>query len=242
MWIDGRSTRVQRGGAGGGAALMLAAVAFDGGVGQEKVIDTRVCDCCHTAYALARRGPVVVYRDRSVAEIRDISIVRFVDGAWTAPRVVHDDQWHINACPVNGPSVAAADDHLAVAWFTAARDTSRLLLAVSDDGGASFARPVRLDGGDPLGRTSVVMAASGDAWVSWLERVSNYSSELRLRKVARSGELSPHVVVSAPGLTYTTGFPRMTHARGVLYLTWTASTAPGAPTRVQVARVRIGLR
>ena len=51
-------------------------------------------------------GPVVVYRDRSEQEIRDISIVRLHDGKWSQPSSVFEDNWKINGCPVNGLSFA----------------------------------------------------------------------------------------------------------------------------------------
>ena len=53
---------------------------------------------------LRRLGPVAVYRDRSPEEIRDISVVRLVDGVWTEPAPVHADNWMIEGCPVNGPA------------------------------------------------------------------------------------------------------------------------------------------
>ena len=50
---------------------------------------------------------VVVYRDRSEKEVRDMSVVRFAGGRWSAPRTLAADGWEINGCPVNGPAVAA---------------------------------------------------------------------------------------------------------------------------------------
>ena len=59
------------------------------------LVDDRVCDCCQTAAALTSDGPVVVYRDRTEDEIRDIHISRLIDGAWTESRAVSDDGWYI---------------------------------------------------------------------------------------------------------------------------------------------------
>ena len=49
---------------------------------SEQLIDELMCDCCQTDVALASSGPVAVYRDRSVAEIRDSYITRLIDGRW----------------------------------------------------------------------------------------------------------------------------------------------------------------
>ena len=47
---------------------------------NEWELDGRVCDCCQTTAAITNDGPVVVYRDRSDDEVRDMSIVRYVNG------------------------------------------------------------------------------------------------------------------------------------------------------------------
>src|SRR5690606_11989065 len=78
--------------------------------GSEVVLDDRACDCCQTAVAMTSRGPLIAYRDRSQDEIRDISVTRFIDGAWTEPRTLHEDNWQIDACPVNGPQADAVGD------------------------------------------------------------------------------------------------------------------------------------
>jgi hypothetical protein len=62
-----------------------------GALGPEPVLDGRVCDCCQTDGALAGDTAVVVYRDRSEAEVRDMSVVRFVDGRWSEPRPLTQD-------------------------------------------------------------------------------------------------------------------------------------------------------
>jgi hypothetical protein len=139
VWLDGRNFDGHEAGhghghdAGPGPEMMLlhTTVAPDGTLGAEQRLDARVCDCCQTGVALAADGPVVVYRDRSAEEIRDIYAVRREGGAWSAPRPVHADGWRIEGCPVNGPAIAAEGREVAVAWFTGAQDTARVRLAFS---------------------------------------------------------------------------------------------------------------
>ena len=52
-------------------------------------------------------GPIAVYRNRTDDEIRDIYVSRYEMGAWTVGKPVHNDGWHVEACPVNGPVVSA---------------------------------------------------------------------------------------------------------------------------------------
>ena len=60
------------------------------------------------ALACVNTACVPVYRDRTEAEIRDIAIVRLVDGIWSDPALVSADGWEIAGCPVNGPAIDSA--------------------------------------------------------------------------------------------------------------------------------------
>src|SRR5262245_2059309 len=104
IWLDGRAVQ----GEGAGAMTLRSAVfAPDGSQRSESLVDDRVCDCCPTAAVATADGIVAAYRDRSEQDVRDIYVTRLVGGAWTKPAAVHDDGWRIDACPVNGPSLAA---------------------------------------------------------------------------------------------------------------------------------------
>lgn len=149
-WLDGRNTVMEgtenmdhHDGHHGVMTLRAAVVDASGKKLSEWELDSRTCDCCQTAAALTSNGPVVIYRDRSEREIRDISITRFVNGEWTVPQPVYTDNWKIAGCPVNGPRVDAKDNNIVVVWFTAAENEPAVRLCFSQDGGASFGRPVR---------------------------------------------------------------------------------------------------
>ena len=82
VWLDGReaseaSPHPQ-------TQLGFTTLSSEGVPGPTELIDTRTCDCCQTDAALAAQGPVVAYRDRSDSEVRDIQVLRRVDGAWSA--------------------------------------------------------------------------------------------------------------------------------------------------------------
>ena len=121
--------------------LGVARFAADGALQSRQIVDGDVCSCCNTDMAETAAGPIAVYRDHDAGEIRDISIVRLVDGKWTAPAPVARDGWRIGGCPTNGPAAAAAGNRAAVAWFTAAGDSPRVQVAFSSDAGASFSAP-----------------------------------------------------------------------------------------------------
>lgn len=235
IWLDGRNFAGAGEGSHPSMMLMTTTVAGDGSTAAERVLDERVCDCCQTSIAIASSGPVVVYRDRSADEIRDISIIRWTDSGWTPPSPVHPDQWKIDHCPVNGPAVAAEGDHVTVAWFTSSGDSGRVFLAQSHDGGATFAAPVRIDEGNPVGRVDVVSHGAGPI-VSWMEFTSERQAEVRVRPVSREGRLGESTVIAHSSGERASGFPHIAVSRGYLIIAWTEA---GSPPRVRVARTRL---
>lgn len=233
-WLDGRNfAGAHPGGHGGGAEMTLryASLAADGAIVDEQLIDGRTCECCQTDAALTARGPVVVYRNRTEAEVRDIAISRYADGGWTEPSMIHDDGWVYPGCPVNGPAVAARGDDVVVAWFTAAHDTPLVRIAFSSDGGATFSPPIRADEGAPAGRVDVLLLENGSALVTWLEREGE-GAAVRVRSVASTGDAEPSVTIAAASAERASGFPRMAAVDGSVLFAW---TEPGTPSRVRVA-------
>jgi hypothetical protein len=236
IWLDGRNTIAPN--ANPEMQLGFTTISAEGVPGPTQLIDTRICDCCQTSVAFAATGPVVVYRDRSSDEIRDTSIVRLVDGAWTQPQAVYADNWRIEGCPVNGPSVAASGQNVAVAWFTGADDRERVYVAFSKDSGASFSTPIQVDDGNPVGRVSVNLSGKGEARVVWLERVGDKEeAEVRLRTIDGSGVRSAPVVIAKTSASRAAGFPRLAGVGDDLVIAWTDVSEP---TQVRVARVRSG--
>lgn len=234
VWLDGRNFDPAYGGTRNNT-LRLTTFAADGSAGADRVLDERVCECCQTSAAVAGEVPVVVYRGRSAEEIRDVMITRFASGSWTTPSPVSRDGWKIDACPVNGPAVAASGSHVAVAWFTAARDTPRVLMAFSEDAGATFESPVRVDAGDPAGRVDVEILSDGRAIVSWLERGGDSGAQVAARTVAPGGLLG-EITVVGPSASMASGFPRMAVDEGSVIFAWTESTEP---SRVNVVRAAV---
>jgi hypothetical protein len=245
VWLDGRNFDGHEAGhghghdAGPGPEMMLlhTTVAPDGTLGAEQRLDARVCDCCQTGVALAADGPIVVYRDRSAEEIRDIYAVRREGGAWSAPRPVHADGWRIEGCPVNGPAIASEGREVAVAWFTGAQDTARVRLAFSDDGGVSFGAPVRIDDGDPVGRVGVVLVGEGTALVSWLERTGS-GAAVRVRTVSRDGRLGAVRTVAVSDAARASGFPRMVRSGDRVWFAWTEAGDGGGVRLASAPLVR----
>jgi hypothetical protein len=240
VWLDGRnvkeSTQDGHGSSANEMTLRYAVIDAKGQVSEEMLLDSRVCDCCQTSAAPTSDGPIVVYRDRSEKEIRDISVVRFSKGRWTEPRTVNADGWEIHGCPVNGPSVSADGRRVAVAWFTAANETPRVKVVLSSDAGATFAPPIQVDEGSPVGRVDVLMLTDGSALVSWLERTSK-GGEVKVRRIKPDGSRDAAITVAESSAARSSGFPQMVLAGEEIVFAW---TDPSTPSRVRTAVGRFG--
>ena len=229
VWLDGRKTagtaHEGHGGALAEMSLVHSTLDREGRLGPEIILDGRVCDCCQTDAAVAEGATVVVYRDRSEKEVRDMSVVRFVDGRWSEPRPLAHDGWEINGCPVNGPAVAAAGREVAAAWFTAANEKSRVSVAFSADSGATFGPPIVVDDGRPLGRLDVVFLAKGVALVCWLEQAQK-GTELRVRRVSPDGTRGEALTVADSSSARSSGFPRMVLSGREVVVAWRDVSEP----------------
>ncbi len=237
-WLDGRKFKSSHGSHGSSAdemTLRFTTISRDSRMTEDRVIDERVCECCQTSAAMTSEGMVVVYRDRSEKEIRDISIARFVRGKWTEPQTVHADGWEIEGCPVNGPSVAARGKSVAVAWFTAAKDTPRVRIAFSTDAGASFGAPAEVDDGSPMGRAEVLMLDDGSAFVVWMERAGK-GAEIRARRVKADGSREPSIKITETSAARSSGFPQIARSGQDVFFAWTESSNPA---RVRTAMMKI---
>jgi hypothetical protein len=221
-----------------GGAMTLRAAVFDGAMqrSDEQVIDAMTCDCCQTSVAVTSRGPLLVYRDRTDGEIRDIAATRFDGSAWSTPKPVHADGWKMPACPVNGPAVAAEGDDAVVAWYTAEGDDPRVQVARSNDAGDSFGAPVVLDRGEAVqGRVAVALDPQ-QAWILWLrEDAAGQSLWLSRRSPDLSREYQRVQVATLQGRGRGTGFPQLALRGPDAHVVWT-DVVDGVP-RLQGAIV-----
>jgi hypothetical protein len=236
VWLDGRNYAKEGHDPTNEMMLLTTTIASDGIVSGETRLDTRTCDCCQNAAAMTSNGPIVAYRDRSANEIRDIYVTRRVNGRWLRGTAVFNDNWRIDACPVNGPAIAAARTRAALAWFTAPEDKPRVNVAFSNDAGATFTRPVRVDAGNPAGRVDVALLRDGSALVTWVERIRGDTAKVLARRVERSGRRSPVRTIAESSAARASGFPRMTVSGEHVVFAWTTSTRP---SNVRVARAHV---
>lgn len=237
IWLDGPSLDEE----GGRMALVYREVERDGSLRPEVRLDDDTCTCCSTSLLLAESGELwAVYRDRTAAEIRDISFVRRTNSGWSEPSSVFDDGWTMPGCPVNGPVLAQSGESLAAAWYTGAGSTgSQVKLARWT--GDRFGFPSRVDDGTPEGRPQLQILANGDAVVAWLE-VDGTTAEWRIRRFSSSNssadrkpEPGSATIVRVP-LSRSSGFAQLAARKNGLVFAW---TDPTESPRVRVAVLKL---
>jgi hypothetical protein len=247
VWLDAREWELNQDAPDGGS-VMLRSASFDSSWKQtsDQVANLRVCDCCQTSVATTADGVVVAFRDRSDADIRDIHVSRLESGKWTTPQVVHQDNWELDSCPVNGPAISAHDRTVAVAWFTGVGGQGHSYLAFSQDAGRTFGNPVRLDEQQSTGRVDVELLDDGSAVATWVE-FANQQGQLKARQVSADGRASAPLAVQASSEGRASGFPRMVRQQNELVFVWGESAggehaehagAEGVQMKGAVARLR----
>jgi hypothetical protein len=224
VWLDGRKmvNDVTDDVAASGMTLRSATFAADLSSTSEVLVDDLTCDCCQTDVAITAEGPVAVYRDRSVAEIRDIFVSRLIDGEWHKGQAVSDDNWEIPGCPVNGPAIKAHGSDVAVAWFTASNERPVVKASWSADSGQSFSKPIEVSSDQPLGHVGSALLPNGDLVVSWHHRTGGGRAELMLRRVSASGEMGNIHVLQEAADIFAFSVPQLLFNNNGLIASWTS--------------------
>ena len=221
VWLDGREMAGGHG-HGSGGNMNLYASTFDSDFiqGDDISIDGMVCECCPTSAVQCGNVSIVAYRDRNEAEVRNINILRRVNGEWSEPYAVNDDNWIISGCPVNGPKLAEKDEKLAIAWFSAPDGDSQINVAFSNDLGKTFSNSIRVDGGKPQGRVDLQWIDEKTIIATWLE-ANEENSSIVYRKIGTDGSKSEMNTIETLGGGRGIGYPQMEIVGNHILFLWT---------------------
>ena len=220
-WLDGRNT-VEKDADGNHKPMTIrfAEITNNGDIINENELDASVCDCCQTSITNTDKGPLVVYRDRSDKEVRDIYVTRKIYDKWEAPAAVHNDGWVIYGCPVNGPKVVSNSNNIAVSWFTVYDGKPRVNLSFSKSYGASFDSPIQINDNNAIGRVDVVYLNDKEVLVSYMEE-DDFDTYLRLKKVSIDGNVSKPITISKIDSGRNTGVPQLEILNDEIFVVWT---------------------
>ncbi len=242
VWLDGRNM-IQDGEfafeneAGEPLGMSLRYARFD--MAGERLssveLDPLACDCCQTDVALLGGDALLAFRDRTTSEVRDIVVRRLTEGGWQSPIPLTPDNWALEACPINGPAIAARDDQVAVAWFSAADNRPLVRVARSNDGGRTFGDAMNLDSSGSFGHVDVAALPNGETAVSWLRSEAD-GLALVLRLIDRAGEFGEPITVATVDTAGPLDFPQMVFDGSRLIFAWTDF---GETQRMRSAAVRV---
>ena len=222
-WLDGRNTvEMKLDGHHKPMTIRFAEITSKGEIINESELDAAVCDCCQTSIAMTNNGPIIVYRDRSEKEVRDIYITRNINGVWEEPKPINNDGWIINGCPVNGPKVAVSSTNLAVAWFTVVNDNPLVNVSFSKNNGDSFGTPFKLNDHDAIGRVDVAFLNNEQVIVSYME-VDETGTYLKIKKISINGKVSKPITISKIDGGRNTGVPQLEIINNDIFIVWTTT-------------------
>lgn len=233
VWLDGRNSEFLDNDPTSGT-MTLRYAAYDASWKQtaDTEIDHKACECCQTTAVVTADGVLTAFRDRSDEEVRDIAVSRLEGGTWTPATLVANDNWQMDFCPVNGPMLSARGRDVVAAWFTVKNELGQAYAAFSSDAGRTWGMPIRLDDAGSLGRVDVELLDDGSAIASWVEYAQG-ASDVRIRRLDRSGARSAPIMVSGVSGGRASGFPRIGRRGNELILAWSDS-GPGEDGQLQV--------
>ncbi|MEM7280521.1 MAG: sialidase family protein [Pseudomonadota bacterium] len=226
VWLDGRKTIPSQDEDNRAMTLRSGSFSTQGETLSEVELDPRTCDCCQTDAAIVRGNPVIAYRDRDQDEIRDIKLIKHDHGAWSAPQLLHRDDWKIRGCPVNGPAIDARNQLVAVAWFTAPSGQGRVMLALSTDGAENF-NETTVVATSGNGRVDVSILPNDSITVLWMGKSQGETASLRIKTFDLNLNIINERVISDVTASRTSGFPQMVSTDEHLVLAWTDVSPEG---------------
>jgi hypothetical protein len=113
-WLDKRS--------GHGTALFGARSTDHGATWSKNVkiyqsADGTICECCHPSVTMDTRGEILVMYRNWLDGSRDMYLTRSADGvAFSKPEKLGNGTWKLNACPMDGGGLVAANGKIVTAW------------------------------------------------------------------------------------------------------------------------------
>ena len=185
---------------------LFIAYSTDGGrtFSRNRKVASEACPCCKTALAVSREGILYAgWRQVLPGNFRHIAVAASTDGGTTfsSPKIVSDDRWVLQGCPVSGPSLAVdANGKLKVLWYAAGEaNAPGLYVSESIDKGNSFS-PHQLLSQETVRGTPALAPGKDGAIALWQggsqaeTKVNDFGKAGSTLSVAMNAELPAGVV------------------------------------------------
>ncbi len=222
-WLDKRNVAPAR---AAGKTYAGAALAYAWSDHGRRFNDTHIavddtCECCRLAVAFAGPGrPAVMFRNIFPGSVRDHAVITFKAPTTPGPlRRVSVDDWKIEACPHQGPSLAiAADGSYHAAWFTDGARRQGLFYARAESATAPFSEPRALSAPDRLPARPYLLAAGKALHLVWKEFDGNKTRVMW--QVSSDSGRSWSVARAIAETADASDHPLLVAYKGHAYLSW----------------------
>jgi hypothetical protein len=168
---------------------LFLAYSTDGGhtFSPNRKVAADACPCCKTTLAVSPDGTLYAgWRQVLPGNYRHIAVASSTDGgmSFSTPKIVSDDRWVLQGCPVSGPSLAVdGGGKLKVLWFAAGEGNAPgLYFAESSDKGHSFS-PRQLLSQEAVRGTPALSSASDGAIAVW----QTMGTETKISELGKAG-------------------------------------------------------
>ncbi len=116
--------------------------------------DGTICECCHPSVAIGGNGEIWVMWRNVVAGSRDLYLAHSRDGVkFSNAEKLGQGTWELNACPMDGGGLGAANGRVATAW----RRASEVFLA----------EPGRPETAIAKGKDAALALGRGGPYLAW---------------------------------------------------------------------------
>lgn len=237
-WIEMRGDK---------AATMLARVTDHGTRVAEPIrLDTgETCVCCRVDVSVGPSDSVnVLWRKVFADNVRDMVLAVSRDGGrtFTAPTLVHADNWKITACPHRGGGIAAdGRGRLYAVWYTEATEGRPDVLFATSTDARRFSPPRRLHTatGSIPDQARLAVDAAGRAVVVW-EDATAVRRRVVMRTTRDGGRtLSPPQTLSPAIKAFA---PAVAASPAGFIIVWHEEQFPSIKTVVQTVTLPDGAR
>jgi hypothetical protein len=237
-WIDRRHNPLDNEGYPGGAdnsrgvepqASLYYARSLDGGRSFEKnqYVTGLVCACCQIVVNYSKGNVVLAYRSVEPGNIRDIFTTVSSDNGktWSSPKLASRDNWILDGCPHQAPTLASTPTSLYLAWMTGVSGNAEIYMVESKDGGRTFGERLHVSAGVNGARNPRLVAFGdrvGVVFEGEIEDGKQSEPTVVFRELER-GRMSPPRPI--PLATESGGHPEIVADDRGLLIGWTRSSS-----------------
>jgi hypothetical protein len=171
---------------------LFIASSTDGGrtFSANRKVAAEACPCCKTSLAVAPDGTLYAgWRHVLPGNYRHIAVVSSTDDgtSFSTPKIVSDDHWVLQGCPVSGPSLSVdAAGKLKVVWYAAGEgDAPGVYFAESTDEARNFSQRQLLS--QEVVRGTPALAVNNENVVAVWQ--TSAPAEAKLTEIGREGSM-----------------------------------------------------